>query len=60
MLNTFLNLAAVAGEIGTVTAAALYPSGLISIELIAEDGTPHSLTYHQTTKVDQDEKDTDS
>lgn len=53
MLNTFLNLAATAGEIGTVTAAALHPDGFISIELVAEDGTPHTLTYHRTIQVQE-------
>ena len=51
MLNVFLNLAATAGEIGTVTAAALSPNGFISIELIAEDGTLHTLTYHRTAQA---------
>lgn len=45
MLNTFLNLAATAGEIGTVTSALLYPSGYISIDITGEDGKLYNLTF---------------
>lgn len=44
MLDTFINLAATAGEIGKVTTASLYPNGLIVIE-VEEDGKPYALTY---------------
>lgn len=45
MLDTFLTIAATAGEIGTVTTAFLYESGFISIELIADNGKKYTLTY---------------
>lgn len=44
MLDTFISLAATAGEIGKVTSASLYPNGLIVID-VEEDGKPYSLTY---------------
>ncbi len=53
MLDTFVSLAVTAGTIGKVTAASLYPSGFIAIEVIAEDGKPYTLTYMANTQEAQ-------
>ena len=52
MLDTFISLAATAGEIGKVTAASLYPNGLIVIE-VKQDGKPHTLTYNAVAQEEQ-------
>lgn len=54
MLDTFISLAATAGEIGTVTAASLYPSGFISID-VEQDGKTYALTYCAVTQVEEQE-----
>ena len=51
MLDTFVSLAVTAGTIGKVTAASLYPNGLIVIE-VEEDGKPYTLTYHAVAEVE--------
>lgn len=44
MLDTFVSLVTIAGTFGQVTAASLYPSGLMVIE-VEEEGKRHTLTY---------------
>lgn len=46
MLDTFIMLAEAARKIGKVTAASLYPSGLIAIDGVDKNGRPFSLSYN--------------
>ena len=58
MINTLVVLAAFATKLGKVTAAAMYPSGLICIDITSEEGKTFHLTYGETT--DKEESDADS
>ncbi len=54
MLDAFVSLVTIAGTIGKVTAASLYPSGLVVID-VEEKGTLHTLTYSSVPTEDRNE-----
>ena len=57
MINTFVVLAAFATKLGKVTAASMYPSGLICIDITSEEGKNYHLTYSDSINKEDNNED---
>lgn len=53
MLDAFVVLTAVAGKIGSVTAANMYDSDYMCFDIVTEEGAQYSLTLRKVKPVEK-------